>query len=288
MRLASTGGVAFGEGQAFRIFRIRKRFHQFLHYRRVSPRIVLFVVGCQRSGTSLIHHILRLDLASATFDEVSSLSSPADPNGLRLRPWPEVSDRIMAQRAPLVVAKPLAESQHLDRLLGLHPGARALWMFRNYKDVARSNIKFFGARTGHDDLAAILSGEQGDWRGEKLDAGVRDEIGRIFSPDLDPHDAAALFWYARNSLLFSLGFADLENLRLCSYDDLVTRPAAVVRQLYSFLGQEYPGDRILKDVFRTSRGGGGDLRLTPRVEELCSRMLQRLQALPRLDGITDA
>ncbi|MCK5879497.1 MAG: sulfotransferase family protein, partial [Holophagae bacterium] len=95
-------------------------------------------------------------------------------------------------------------------------------------------------------------------------------------PDMDSHDAAALFWYARNSLFFSGGFHEDDRVRLCRYSDLVTRPAEIMTEAYRFIDRPYPGDRIVADVFSSSRGRGVDLELSPPVRKLCEGMLARL------------
>jgi len=269
---------------AFRWLRLRKRVRQYLRYRQASPEALLLVAGCQRSGTSLIHHVLRLDLDTVTFDEISPLSTPDDPKKLRWRALAEVKTLIGAERSPLVVAKPLVESQQLDQLLDLHPHTRALWMFRPFRDVARSNIKYFGRDNGHADLAPLLAGDTTDWRVQSMAAEDLQAVKELYRPNLSAFDAAALFWFARNSLFFSRGFDREPRIRLCCYDDLVTRPQEVMRGVYAFIGRDYPGDGILKDVFRDSRGKGKDVVLEDGVSALCQNLLDRLLASPRVSG----
>jgi len=277
MRLASANGVGLVEREAFRLFRLRKRIRQLFKYRSGMDKTVLFIVGCQRSGTSMIHHLFRLDWDTVTYDEISPLSSDDPIEGLRLNPLPEVQARILRDRAPLVVCKPLVESQKLDVLLDLFPATHAIWMYRDFRAVVLSNLKFFGPDTGHRDLAPIVAGDETNWRAEKLAAADRDIILDIYSPELDPHDAAALYWYARNSLFFSRGYDKDPRIRLCRYGDLVARPAVVMARAYDFLGKPYPGDRIVEDVFSGSRGRGRDLDLSPPVRDLCEGMLSRLE-----------
>jgi hypothetical protein len=287
MRLASQDGVGRVERETFRLFRLRKRIRQLFKYRKGMDKTVLYIVGCQRSGTSMISHLFRLDWDTVTYDEISPLSSGDTQEGLRLNPLPEVRARIQADRAPLVVAKPLVESQNLDVLLDLFPVARAIWMYRDVRAVVLSNLKFFGRDTGHRDLAPIVAGDETNWRAEKLGVADRERIREIYSPDLDPHDAAALYWYARNSLFFSRGFDQDPRIRLCRYGDLVTRPGAVMARAYAFLGRPYPGDKIVKDVFSGSRGRGRALELSPPVRELCEGMLSKLADHASAIGLSD-
>ncbi|MFH2052593.1 MAG: sulfotransferase domain-containing protein [bacterium] len=282
MKLASTDGIGFREKQGFRFFRLGKRVGQFLRYRPGQDKTVLLVVGCQRSGTSMIHHLFRLDPSTVTYDEVSILSAGDRAQHLRWTDPDLAVSRIARDRSPFVVAKPLVESQKLLFWLDLLPNGKALWMFRHYADVASSNVKYFGERNGFDDLEPILRADGGDWRAENLDPAEVEIIRGLHRPDMPPHDAAALFWYARNSLFFSQGLDGDDRVRACSYDDLVTDPGTVMKAAYRFVGRPYPGDRILGDVFSGSVGLGRDLPLTPAVRDLCEGMLTRFAAVPRL------
>jgi hypothetical protein len=282
VRLASEGPIGFREKQAFRWLRLRKRAFQYARYRPGAAKPALLVVGCQRSGTSLMHHLLRLDFHTVTYDEESPLSAGDPVEGLRWAPLDEVARRFAADRAALVVAKPLVESQNLDRLLETLPGSRALWMYRDFGAVARSNVKYFPPGTSHRDLQPILAGDQANWRAERLGPGARELIARLYRPDLPAEDAAALFWYARNSLLFEHGLDRDPRLRACRYEDLLRDPAGVMRDVYTFIGRPWPGDRIVSDVEPAPARAAAPPALDPAVAEACAGMLARLDALPRV------
>jgi hypothetical protein len=260
----------------FRWFRFRKRIRQLLRFRVGEEKTVLFIVGCQRSGTSMIHPLFRLDWDTVTYDEVSPLSDQDHFEGYRLNPMPEIMERIAGDRSPLVVCKPLVESQNLDTLLALFPRSRAIWMYRDYRDVVASSLKYFGTDNGHSDVTPIILGDFGNWRAEHLDEADVRRIREVYKPDLDPQDAAALFWYARNSLYFSRRFLGDPRVRTCRYGDLVSNPAETMKAAYEFLGRPYPGDRIVVDVFSASQGRGKAVGLSPPIEGMCEGLLDRL------------
>lgn len=278
MRLASKGRNSFREELAFRLLRLRKRIRQRRRYPAGVDKTVVCIAGCQRSGTSLLSHVFRLDLDAVTYDEVSPLSSQDKVQHLRLNPLPGVAARVLADRAPLVVLKPLVESQNLGVVLDIFPRARGIWLFRDFRDVAASSVHFFSAAVGHQDLEPILQGQSRSWKAEHLDPRIVAQIKALYRPAGGPHDAAALFWLARNSLFFSRGLDRDPRVRLCHYDRLVTRPAVEVRRLYDFIGRPYPGDRILGDIFTRSRGRGLELELSPPVAEACGLLWADLQA----------
>jgi hypothetical protein len=64
---------------------------------------------------------------------------------------------------------------------------------------------------------------------------------------------------------------------MCRYEELVTRPADVMRQMYRFINLSYPGDHIVQDIHPQSVGKGRQSKLSAEVDELCASMLKRLE-----------
>ncbi|RMH01020.1 MAG: hypothetical protein D6706_02585 [Chloroflexi bacterium] len=261
---------------AFGLFRVYKRIYQKVMLARNGRLTTLLILGCQRSGTSLMYWIFERDLNTRIYRESSNLSSQDRPLRLRLDPLPEVRAKIERHNAPLVVLKPLVESQNAHQLLAALPDARALWMYRHYRAVAVSNLKAFGERNGINDLRPIVQNEPGNWRAEGVSAETRATIARFFAEDMPPLDAAALFWWARNRLFFELGLDMEPRVRLCRYEALGQQPAMVMREIYAFVNRPYPGDHIVRDVHPRAIQRGNTAVLSPEVEALCADLLVRL------------
>ena len=255
----------------------RKNFYQALLPREAQKRI-LFIVGCQRSGTTLMYRIFYKDLNAKCYGEFSVLSSQDKLKRLRLNPLDIVSKEFGKVRAPFIVLKPLVESQNLPKLLDYFDDSKAMWMFRHYKDVAASNLARFGSENGIDDIRPIVNNEPGNWRSEHLSGDVRETITKYFSEDMNLHDAAVLFWYARNSLFFDLGLDNAPRVFMCKYHDLVMQPGLMMRSVYEHIGQPYPGDMIIRDVHAQSLKKGRAILLSPEVEALADAMMTRLDA----------
>ncbi len=244
-----------------------------------GPTTVVLIQGCQRSGTSLTYWIFERDFNAKIYRESSSLSSNDTAERLRLNPLDDVKAVVAAHNVPLVVLKPLVESQRAPELLEQFDGARVLWLYRHYQDVASSNLKAFGMDNGLNDIRPFVTGEPGNWRSENSSDETRAIIRRHFAEDMNPYDAAALFWFARNQLFFEQGLDDDPRAMLCRYEDLVTRPSEVMRRVYDFVDMPYPGDHIVQDVHPQSVGKGRTSRLSPEVDALCADLLDRLDAV---------
>jgi hypothetical protein len=251
---------------------------RFARREQAAEKTVLLILGCQRSGTTLVQNILQRDLRSKVYGEFSKLSSGDREFHIRLNPLDSVRETIEADRADLIVLKPLVESQNAGKLLEALENAKVLWMYRDYRDTAVSSINEFGRNAGVNDLTGIIENRDGDWRAEGLSDELREIVSANFSPEMDPHDAAALFWFVRNNWFFELNLDTNARVMICSYENLVAAPATAVKKLYDFIGHTFPGENILPPIHQRSAGRGGGLELSEDIERLCSDLLERLAA----------
>lgn len=261
-----------------RTFAIQKELYQLLRTGSADEaRKLLLVIGCQRSGTTLISETFGKDWNVKIYPEHSALSSKDKIDRLRLNSLASVQKTINNDRFPLIVLKPLVETQNADRLLAFFPGARAVWMYRHYKDVVSSNLNRFGLGNGIKNLRYIVKGDPGNWRSERVPPDVKALVESCFSEAMNPYDAAALFWYVRNRYYFDLHLDDHPRVMKCQYADFVTSPEQVIQSIYLFIGQPYPGNNILRDIHAASIGKGDGVVLSPEVEDLCAKLWYRLK-----------
>jgi hypothetical protein len=259
------------------LFDVSKRIRQRLA-RRTEPgeKTVLLILGCQRSGTTLMQNILQRDMQSKVYGEFSELSDQDREHRIRLNPLDSVRKTIEADRAGLIVLKPLVESQNALKLLDAFDNAKVLWMYRDYRETALSSVNEFGCDVGLSDLKSIIDNLDGNWRNEGVGTELRAIVSANYSPEMDPHDAAGLFWFVRHSWLFELNLETSDRVMVCNYKNLVTEPAATVKRLYDFIGREFPGEKILPSIHQDSTGQCRHLRLSEGIEHLCSDLLGRL------------
>ena len=259
-----------------RSLRARKKIHQLLHRTDLAgKRAILFIIGCQRSGTTLMTKIFDRDLHTVVYGEFSKLSSLDTEHRIRLNPLPLVKAEIERDRVPLVVLKPLVETQNASDLLQHFCDSRALWMYRNYRDVASSNLAAFGTDNGIRNLRAIVQDAPRNWRSENVSEETRGLVLRHFSESMDPYDAAALFWVVRNRLFFELGLDRHPRVKMCQYENLLADPEAMIRGIYRFTGTDYPSNDVLAKL-RPDAGRGSEIELSPAIELLCKELLERL------------
>lgn len=235
---------------------------------------VLFIIGCQRSGTTMMLRILERDRQSSVYGEFSRLS--IGPGRTLLKPFDRVKSIVDQDPAPFAVLKPLVETQRLFELFDYFPEARAVWMYRHYKDVISSNLINFGRSNGIDDLRPIAQGDPTNWRSSHASDEVKEVARHYFSESMSALDAAALFWYARNSLYFDMDLPNHPQVMISRYEDMVHDPRTQLRAIYRFAHQPFP-EAILRHPIKSSSVGKGEhVQILPEIEQLCQSMLARL------------
>lgn len=217
--------------------RFVKPFIQRITYPQGADAVA-YIFGAQRSGTTLLTHLYNQLNYARVFGEFSTLNVPGkDDNGnpnIRLQSPPDVMQKIQRCHAPLVVMKPLVESQHARAWLKV-PYGSAVWMYRHYQDVAASNIKKFKTTNGFGDIQPMLDRLQDNWRSEGVSDNVHATLIRFMDDKTTPHEAACLFWYARNSLFFEQKLESTRTL-LLSYRQLQRAPKSSMTQLLAHHG----------------------------------------------------
>jgi hypothetical protein len=195
----------------------------------------------------------------------------------RWRPYDEINSILTRQKAPLLIAKPLVESQHATKLLEQFPDAKIIWAYRNYRDVASSSLVKFGPDTTLYNLSAVLDPNRSShWYSENLSDATRSIVARYFDRNRPIYDLKALGWYVRNSLFFQLGLDSNLRVTLCKYEDLAANPNKVMSRLYAFLDAPYPGPRIVSHIHCDSVSKGRDVQVHEDIRALCDQMLRNL------------
>ena len=95
---------------------------------------------------------------------------------------------------------------------------------------------------------------------------------------MNPNDAAALFWFARNQLYYDLELAAHADVMLCRYEHLAMEPSALMRRVYDFAGVTCPDLSHTRQVHSSSVSKGKSLELLPEVRALCEQLQARLDA----------
>jgi len=232
----------------------------------------VFIIGAQRSGTSMLGQCLGRSPAIENTGE----TDPRAFSDFFLRSDDTIAHLIEKTPYRMVIFKPLKDSYRVEELLALNPRSKAIWAYRNYADRINSAVRQFG-RHPLDVFLQFTEGRSVAWQLTGLSPENEKLLADLDIESLSESDGAALMWYIRNSLFFSQQLDKDENVMLWSYDRFVADPARDIEVLANFLGTEYD-PFMISSVHSRSIGKNSRPALDPYVDELCANMFARLES----------
>lgn len=214
----------------------RKAMNQWLDGDASRTTQPFFVLGCQRSGTTMLIDLMRRSPSVWVHPEKNPLAY----DDYRLRSPATIDGIVWATPADVAVFKPLCDAHLADNILDAHPGAKGVWIVRRWREVARSAVRKWGDHQLQviRDIAAGRAEAQG-WRGERIPEVLREQLATLVTDDLSPHAGAALFWYVRNSFFHALGLDADPRVLLVRYEDLLDTPDLEARRVFAHAGAAY-------------------------------------------------
>ena len=215
--------------------------------------VPVFIVGAQRSGTSMLGQCLGRSPAIENTGE----TDPRAFSDFFLRNDNTITRLIEKTPYRMVIFKPLKDSYRVEELLALNPRGKAIWAYRNYADRINSAVRQFG-RHPLDVFLQFTEAHSVAWQLIGLSTENEKLLTDLDIEKLTESDGAALMWYIRNSLFFSQQLDKNENVMLWSYDRFVADPARDIEALATFLGTEYDPFMISsvhsRSIGKNSRG----------------------------------
>jgi hypothetical protein len=241
--------------------------------RLALERTPVFIVGLQRSGTTMVMDIFHLHPETEVFDEARDSRGFFD---FRLRDPQTVRQIIGESRYRFPCFKIIADSHILPSILdGLsHP--KVLWMYREPGPNAASRLAKFPNGTAA--IRAVCEDRPGGgWFAEGVTPSMRRTLHGLDRSQFTDFDYACLVWWARNQLYFELDLASDPRVRLLRYETLVAQPESTMRALCDWMGMGW-SQTSMRFVHARSMKKANLPRLDAQVELLCQDTLARLDA----------
>lgn len=266
-----------------------ERQHKWLQlqlHRRPFPatkKVPVFIIGCNRSGTNMVckaigKHPYGWDYWESDF----SLAF----NGYYLREDWIIELLIRHTPAPIISFGCILNSQTADELLSRFEGARAIWVYRQYVDVANSCARMQWGYHLKDLVRWVARGEleRLGARGKRISTGTVRLFSRLFREDLSNIDSACLYWYMRNQLYFDLDLHQDPRVVIVQYEDAVQNKENAFRRIFNHLGFSFDPAAI-GDIFASSVGKHPKPSIDPAIQEVCEGLKTRLdQHYARTNG----
>ena len=260
------------------IRRLQERRAKWSQLRRtphpVTHKLPVFIVGCNRSGTNMVCGAIGKSPHGWDYKE-SEFSLAFNAYYLRAD-W--IIERLIRHTpAPLVGFGSILDSQFTDQLLARFHGAKAIWIYRRYADVANScaRQKWGGHLKNLVRWVAQGELERLGARGHRITADTVDLFARLFREDFSNEDCACLYWYLRNHLFFDINLPADPRVLLVQYEDAVMHKERSLRRIFDFLG--FPYDPcVLDGIFASSVGKDPWPGTDPAIRQRCDDLQSRL------------
>lgn len=254
--------------------RQRARF-KALRARYVSlgpPKSVIWIFGCQRSGTTFLERIFRHDLDSVVFGEFSELTI-AEGKTVLSEPH-RIRAIVESKNARYAVIRPLFESDRAPELLELFPNSVGVWLFRDWPHVVDSMIRKWGD-TFFDISKRVESDTRGVWRLEGQIKAIQQDVRCRNMPD-PLAEVYALYWLMRNQIPFRTGLINHPKVIFLSYEQLVLAPRVHVDRIMkkAGLGGVWKGFRA--DAFTSSLYRPVNIEVSEETRMKCDKVYQEL------------
>lgn len=247
-----------------------------------------FILGCQRSGTTICQNVFAGSRKVAVFREGSK---EAMTDGWRLRPYDEIQSLIDRQKARLILFKPINDSQSALEILDRFDNSRVVWIFRHFNDTANSAVVHWGASQRdmvvwigenlakhgslEEAMPAILQKPSFAVYAEKMSAESAALLVEWTRAPISEHTGAAIMWYLRNQLFFEQSLDTNPRSLIVRYEKFVQQPDEQLRQICKFLSIRHSKKRS-SSVVASSIGRYDAPEIPPAVLEACSGLLDRL------------
>ncbi len=259
---------------------VRKLLWRATHGVQLGLATPVFLVGAQRSGTNMVVRGLE---RSPQF-EVHNENDRRLFVRYELRDIGLVRRVVQASRARFVLFKPLCDTHRTDELLdrvGTTMPPRAIWAYRGMEGRVRSSLTKFRDHnlTIMRDIAAGRGLDR--WQAQGIRPDTMELIRSLDWSRMTPASASALFWYARNRLLFDLDLADRPDVVVVSYRELVKHPREAFEPVVNLLGLRWRDDFVAHIDGRESSGPKAALDIDLKIREVCEELEECLDAVAR-------
>ncbi len=264
------------------MLRTVKEYLGLLHFagsgftKSAHEKIPVFVLGCQRSGTTMILKTLQYSPECCVYHEGNSL---AYNSSYRIRHDIKIKHLIEKSDKKIIVFKPLNDTQHADRFFNLHTKVKVIWIYRNYHDVANSAVKKWGHI--HKNIMNSISKE--DFKkhpghvtlSERMESETLEQVKMVFKENISYEDGAALLWYVRNKIYFDLSLDKDHRVLLVKYEDLVVNPIQHFKTIFGFISCPFNKEYI-NDIHDSSVEKRNSPVFDFKVKGLCDEITNRL------------
>jgi hypothetical protein len=256
----------FGSGPA----KVRQHLLRAWRLSSTMPRAA-FIVGCGRSGTSMLLERLSKSWQVDPYNEDHAAAF----RNYRLRDLKAIAGLVREGSAPVALFKPILNSCQTGELLSTFRGSRAVFVCRHYEDVINSSLRKFGVMNRITHVRTWMEDDFAEFAFAPPPSSTREAIRALWNPSLEPESGAALYWLFYNLLYFDLGLAQDERVALAQYEWLVREAKVEFQRIATLLDIQFERSMV-EGVFASSIQRHTAPPIEAGVRKACEDLWQKL------------
>ena len=230
----------------------------------------VFVVGNQRSGTTMLLEHLNKHIDIDVFQEVSKAMKD-----YIIKSNEDITNILKQSRASVAIFKPLEDSHKIKELLNDFKDSKSIWMFRNYHDVLNSSLKK-GWGNHLKEYVNKINDEFYFNYSEPLNL-TRENVElvqKLYHENISEENCAAIIWYLRNTIYFDQKLGEDERMLLVNYEKLVKDAEIEMNNILNFM--ELKQVDLHHGVHKMSIRKDMQKELDPHINKICNEMYLKL------------
>ena len=253
-----------GKRKLFASFKIIFQKYYLSNY----DKPIIWIFGCQRSGTTYLENLFRQDLYSNVFGEFSELT--IDKNKTVLISNEELKKSLQSKKGRYLVIRPLFESDRAIELMNLFPNSVGIWLFRDCPSVVNSMVRKWD-QNFFEISKNVESDKNNFWRLENQISAITDS--RI-SDSIE--EQYAKYWVLRNSIPFEKKLIKDSRFLFIPYKTLVLNTESTMKIILR---------KINSNIWRGFRANSNSSRVNTLQKNEITNLLNGFCFLAKLDPI---
>lgn len=235
----------------------------FLTKRRHKNTLPVFIMGCGRSGTTMLLDMFHRDIRIESLGEGDPLIAEKN----FMLNYKKLSIAIYYSKAPVMVMKPILNTFDAKHILLTYDTSQVFWVIRDYKDMVASSLIKFGDRVSRFMSELVQNNEGDNWISRGIHPDTLKLLRELDSTGFSASDWMGLVWWSVNRTLIIDNLLKFKRLKLIRYEDFVNSEDNI-SSLYLNIGLKH--DPKKKEATHSkSIGKGSYTEFNPKVDDLC-------------------
>lgn len=248
-----------------------ENYAYYLLKSRNNYTLPVFIMGCGRSGTTLMLDIFHSDIRIEALGE----NNPKVANKIFKLEYSKIHGTINQSKAQIIALKPILNSFDARKLISEYNGSVIFWLIRDYKDMVSSSLIKFGDKVANYMKELVVNNRGDNWLSQGIPISTVTRIRKLNIQQLKSQDWMALIWWSVNHTILIDDLKSFDRFHLIKYESFVQNHEFYLKKMYRIMKMN-PKQLSKFRVHSGSIGKGVDIRIDKDIEKMCKELMIKL------------